>query len=107
MERVRTHTATLSAFLEQNPGQYTHYILLDHQDWMAAHDRPALSEEWDLILKNSAPNAKILMRSAAHQVDFIPEFVYQKVTFDHPKAAESARIDRVGTYASVLFGAVN
>ncbi len=105
--RLKTHTATLSEFLQNNPGQYTHFILLDHQDWMAAHNRPALSEEWQLILQNSAPNAKILMRSAAAEVDFIPEFVYQKVKFDAPKATATERYDRVGTYASVLFGAVN
>lgn len=104
---LHTHTATLSQFLQSNPGQYTHFILLDHQDWMAAHNRPALREEWQLILQNSAPKAKILMRSAASEVDFIPDFVYQKVTFDAPKAAATVQFDRVGTYASVLLGAVN
>ena len=29
--RLQTHTATLSQFLSQNPGQYTHFVLLDHQ----------------------------------------------------------------------------
>lgn len=105
--RINTHTATLSQFLQNHPGQYTHFILLDHQDWMAAHNRPALSEEWDLILQNSAPGAKILMRSAANTVDFIPESVYQKVTFDTDKATATEQFDRVGTYASVLLGAVN
>jgi hypothetical protein len=47
------------------------------------------------------------MRSAAIQVDFIPEFVFQKVKFDASKASATAQFDRVGTYASVLFGAVN
>jgi S-adenosylmethionine-diacylglycerol 3-amino-3-carboxypropyl transferase len=105
--RIKTHTSTLSQFLENNARQFTHFVLLDHQDWMAAHDLPALKEEWQLILQNSAPNAKILMRSAAIQVDFIPDFVYQKVTFDATKARLTTQIDRVGTYASVLFGEVN
>ncbi len=107
VNRVKTHTSTLSQFLQNNPGQYTHFILLDHQDWMAAHNRPALSEEWELILQNSAPDAKILMRSAAIEVDFIPDFVYQKVRFDAPKAAATEQYDRVGTYATVLLGEVN
>lgn len=107
LNRLKTHTATLSAFLQNNPGQYTHFILLDHQDWMAAHTREALSEEWQLILQNSAPGAKILLRSAAMNVDFIPEFVYPKVKFDHSKAAATVQYDRVGTYASVLLGEVN
>lgn len=104
--RLKTHTSTLSEFLEKNPGQYTHFILLDHQDWMAAHNRPALAEEWQLILQNAAPNAKILLRSAALEVDFIPETVYQKVHFDTQKVLEAQRFDRVGTYASTLFGEV-
>jgi S-adenosylmethionine-diacylglycerol 3-amino-3-carboxypropyl transferase len=102
--RIRTHTQTLSQFLQENPGAYTHFILLDHQDWLAAHNRPALQEEWELILQNSAPKAKILIRSAAATVDFIPEFVYEKVYFDREKAAATEPHDRVGTYASVLFG---
>lgn len=106
VNRLQTHTQTLSAFLQQNPGQYTHFILLDHQDWLAANDRPALREEWQLILQNSAPNAKILMRSAAANVDFIPGFVYDSVKFNAKKAATSLESDRVGTYASVLLGEV-
>jgi S-adenosylmethionine-diacylglycerol 3-amino-3-carboxypropyl transferase len=107
VSRINTHTATLSQFLQASPGKYTHFILLDHQDWMAAHNRPALEEEWQLILQNSAPNAKILMRSAAKVVDFIPDFVHQKVSFDPAKANATQQNDRVGTYASVLLGAVN
>lgn len=105
--RIQTHTATLSQFLQTNPGQYTHFILLDHQDWMAAHNRPALQEEWQLILQNSAPNAKILMRSAAAVVDFIPDFVFQRVRFDSQKVAKAQQSDRVGTYASTLLGNLN
>lgn len=104
---IKTHTATLSEFLQDHPGQYSHFVLLDHQDWMAAHHPAALDEEWALILQNSAPNAKILLRSAAAKLDFIPDFVYQKVKFDGPKAAETEQYDRVGTYASVLLGEVN
>ncbi len=107
VDRVKTHTATLSQFLQNNPGQYTHFVLLDHQDWMAAHNRPALSEEWNLILQNSAPGASILLRSAAMKVDFIPDFVYQKVKFDASRADVTLQNDRVGTYASVLLGSVN
>jgi len=104
---LHTHTQTLSQFLHDKPGHYTHFILLDHQDWLAAHNRPALNEEWRLILQNSAPNAKILLRSAAATVDFIPDFVYQKVQFNASKTAEAHYNDRVGTYASVLLAEVN
>lgn len=51
--RISTHTTSLSGFLQQQPGQYSHFVLLDHQDWLAAHLRPALEEEWRLILDNA------------------------------------------------------
>ena len=46
--------ATLPAdFLRENPAPYSHYVLLDHQDWLAAHNPEALEEEWRLILENT------------------------------------------------------
>lgn len=107
VNRLHTHSSTLSQFLENNPGQYTHFILLDHQDWLAAHNRPALQEEWQLILQNCTPNAKILMRSAAATVDFIPDFVYDKLHFNPAKTNAIQPLDRVGTYASTLLGELN
>lgn len=104
--RIQTHTSTLSKFLQQNPGTYSHYILLDHQDWLAAHDVPALEEEWKLMLKNSRPGTKILLRSASAQVDFFPSFVKQRVTFDESLTKKMHLKDRVGTYASVYLGVV-
>lgn len=101
IHRISTHTDTLTGFLRRNPGQYTHFVLLDHQDWLAAHDRPALAEEWRLILENSAPGAKILPRSAAPQADFVPGFVRERLRFDTENTAREHLRDRVGTYASV------
>ena len=74
---------------------------------MAAHLRPALEEEWRLILANAAPGARILLRSAAMEPDFFPEFVLKSVHFDREKAAEVQAIDRVGTYGSTWIGTVN
>ncbi len=106
VQRISTHTTTLSGFLHQNPDQYTHFVLLDHQDWLAAHDRPALAEEWRLILDNSAPGAKILLRSAAPQADFVPGFARERLRFDTENTAREHRRDRVGTYASVHLATV-
>jgi S-adenosylmethionine-diacylglycerol 3-amino-3-carboxypropyl transferase len=102
--RIATHTTTLSQFLQENPGQYTHFVLLDHQDWLARNDQQALGEEWELILQNSAPEAKVLLRSAAKEVTFIPDFARQNLRFEHEKTAEWHQKDRVGTYASVHLG---
>jgi len=104
--RVQTHTTTISQFLLDHPGQYSHYILLDHQDWLAANDRLALAEEWRLILNNSRPGTRILLRSAAHEIDFFPDFVKDAVVFEQEKTAEAHQRDRVGTYASVYMAIV-
>lgn len=106
VDKVSTNTKTISQFLKDNPGQYSHYVLLDHQDWLADHDIDALNEEWDLILKNSKPGTKILLRSAAEEIDFIPDFVHEKVVFEKEKTGEMHQKDRVGTYASVHLGIV-
>ena len=41
--RVTVHNATVTNFLKDNPGKYSHFILLDHQDWLAQHDPVALA----------------------------------------------------------------
>jgi S-adenosylmethionine-diacylglycerol 3-amino-3-carboxypropyl transferase len=104
--RISTHSDALSGFLQQHPGQYTHFVLLDHQDWLAARHRQALAEEWRLILANAAPGAKVLLRSASFQPDFLPAFVLEKMRLDPQAAAAEHAKDRVGTYASTLIGTI-
>lgn len=98
--RVTMHTSTVSNFLREHPGEYTHFILLDHQDWLAAHDPVALREEWELILQNCSPNVRILMRSAGVSVDFIPEDIRARLRFHDRLTQAQHALDRVGTYGS-------
>ena len=79
---IKTHTTTITNFLNQQPALYSHYVLLDHQDWLAANNRPALADEWRAILKNSRQGTKILLRSAAYDIDFLPDFVPKRVVFE-------------------------
>lgn len=104
--RITTHTCTLSDFLRKNPGSYTHFVLLDHQDWMANTDPKALKKEWKLIFKNSAPDAKVLFRSACQNVEFLPDFVHKKVTFHPDRTQKLHAEDRVGTYGSTHLGII-
>ncbi|EDY15881.1 conserved hypothetical protein [Chthoniobacter flavus Ellin428] len=105
-DRVRTHTRSISDFLRENPGTYTHYVLLDHQDWLAWHDPAALREEWELILANSRPGTRILMRSAALEMDFIPGDITARLRFFPERTEPLHRLDRVGTYGSMTFAEV-
>lgn len=104
--RVYTHTTTLSDFLFLHPGQYTHFILLDHQDWLATHAPDALLREWKLILANAAPGAKVLLRSATAQLDFVPAEIQPHLRFRPDLTEPLHSLDRVGTYASVHFAEI-
>lgn len=104
--KIQTHTKTISAFLKENPGSYSHYVLLDHQDWLAENNIAALEEEWELILANSRPGTKILLRSAATEIDFFPNFVLDRLYFEQEQTKITHAQDRVGTYASVYLGIV-
>ena len=99
--RIHTHTATVSEFLRRNPGNYSHFVLLDHQDWLVRHDPEALEEEWQLVLANSRPGSRVLMRSAAQDASFLPESARRSLRFFPERAAALHRQDRVGTYGSV------
>lgn len=105
-ERIHTHTTTLAGFLHANPGDYSHYVLLDHQDWLAWHDPAALQEEWRLILANSRPGTKVLFRSASLDADFLPEFAQRALRFLPEQSDLLHHQDRVGTYSSMHFAEV-
>jgi S-adenosylmethionine-diacylglycerol 3-amino-3-carboxypropyl transferase len=99
--RVSTHTMSIAQFLKANPGTYSHFILLDHQDWLAWNDTDGLREEWELILASSRPGTRILLRSASPSLDFIPADIRHHLNF-HPELTRILhRQDRVGTYGSL------
>jgi S-adenosylmethionine-diacylglycerol 3-amino-3-carboxypropyl transferase len=105
--RIQQYDTDLTSFLRANPAPYTHYVLLDHQDWLAKHDRPALLAEWEAILENSQAGTRILLRSAADEIDFFPDVITNRVAFvPQQDLAEIHAYDRVGTYASVYLGIV-
>jgi S-adenosylmethionine-diacylglycerol 3-amino-3-carboxypropyl transferase len=100
IDHVKPHTGTLTNFLRENPGCYSHFVLLDHQDWLAWNDPAALAEEWDLILRNSRPGTRILMRSAGLDLDFVPQQVRDRLRFQPERTSKLHLLDRVGTYGS-------
>ena len=104
--RVRTQSSTVTDFLRNNPGHYSHYVLLDHQDWLATHNTAGLREEWELLLRNSRPGTRILMRSASPTIDFIPASAQERLRFFPDLANHLHSQDRVGTYGSTLLAEV-
>lgn len=105
-DQLSIDTCSVSDYLVKNPGQYSHFVLLDHQDWLASNDKEALDREWDLILKNSRLGSKILFRSAGSDIDFIPDFAKERLIFEQTETKLQHQLDRVGTYASSFLAEV-
>lgn len=96
--RIETHTRSLTQYLQQTSETFTHFVLLDHQDWLAHVAPELLEEEWREIFKHAAPGAKVLMRSAARRIEFLPAWVTDRLSIDEASATELHALDRVGTY---------
>lgn len=110
VDRVHVHTAPLESFLRRCHPGVTRFVLLDHMDWLAAHDVPALRAEWEALLAKASPNARLLWRSGGLQTGFVDELElsamgrwrrlgdllrYDRALADHLHAR-----DRVHTYGS-------
>lgn len=106
VSKISLHTSYLADFLERNPGSYTHFVLLDHQDWLADSNKDLLKEEWKLILENAVPGTKILFRSAGDSCRFLPDFVFDRVRFKNEFADQLHARDRVGTYGKTFLAEV-
>jgi S-adenosylmethionine-diacylglycerol 3-amino-3-carboxypropyl transferase len=100
ISKITTHTNTIAGFLEENPNKYSHFVLLDHQDWLAINRPDELIREWELILKNSSKGTKILLRSASFNRGFLPNFILDKIEFLDDEVDKYHPNDRVGTYGS-------
>ncbi len=105
LDRVHLYTASFSDFLQQHEQPLSHFVLLDHQDWLVANDVAGLETEWRLILRRSTPGTRVLLRSAAPEVGFLPTFVMRAI---NPHADEQRwhQRDRVGTYGSMMLAEV-
>ena len=102
ISKIKLHTCSVEAFLikRAHASRLTHFVLLDHQDWMAAHAPAQLLSEWQHIVANAAPGCKVLMRSAALNVDFLPEYATHRCIENKALANHWQQLDRVGTYGS-------
>lgn len=107
---VSVHTDSVQGFLEETDQPISRFILLDHMDWLSEHLFPMLELEWQAILDNAAPNARILWRSGGLKTDFIDRVQVMKegrqtavsslLTYHEQQAAELHQLDRVHTYGS-------
>jgi len=107
---IEPHTCTVTEFLAAGREPISHFVLLDHMDWMSSYYPAALIEEWNAILERAAPEARILLRSAHAMPPFLdwlrvgPEQSRLDELFDfaHQMATQLQREDRVHTYAGFI-----
>ena len=104
--RINFATTTFSESLRNSEEKFTHFVLLDHMDWMVDHDNETLEEEWRLIIKRAAPSAKMLFRTAFDHIDFIPAFATERIKLNLVDSEWLRFKDRVGTYRGTYLGEI-
>ncbi|WP_441000533.1 DUF3419 family protein [Fodinibius sp. SL11] len=106
IQRIETHTSSLFHALQNSKETYSHFVLLDHQDWMAFTQPDKLAREWRQILFHAKSGARILFRSVMPNPEFLPDFVFDKVQFHPDLTIPIHQKDRVGTYESTHLATV-
>lgn len=110
IDRVSTHTNSVQGFLENTEEKISRFILLDHMDWLSDRFFPLLESEWQAIVNQATPDARIIWRSGGLQTDFIDQVQIQrdgqltKITpllkYNQELANQLHQKDRVHTYGS-------
>ncbi|MFO0013535.1 MAG: DUF3419 family protein [Planctomycetota bacterium] len=71
IERITTHTESVTDFLERNEAPISRFALLDHFDWFYGNGENELAREWEAILNRCTRDVRILWRSMGKDVDFV------------------------------------
>jgi S-adenosylmethionine-diacylglycerol 3-amino-3-carboxypropyl transferase len=104
---IRTHSCTVTEFLNGTDERISKFVLLDHMDWMSCYYPEALAAEWAAILDHATPDARAIFRSAHAQPAYLDAIVVgcarerlrDVLRFHDELARELTRDDRVHTYA--------
>jgi len=110
VDRVTTHTDSVTGFLNGHDGQISRFVLLDHMDWLSDRFFPLLEEEWQAIVEHATDDARIIWRSGGLRTDFVdqvrvniggqPRQVGELLRYDRELAEQLHRRCRVHTYGS-------
>lgn len=108
--RISVHTTSILDFLDDPEVEVSRYVLLDHMDWLSAHQHPILAREWQAIVDRAAPGARAIWRSGGLRVDYVDPIrvsvagkrrrVGDLLHYHRELAAELHEQDRVHTYGS-------
>lgn len=105
VERIEPVTDTVAGLLERGGRSFDRYVLLDHQDWLGAHQPRELAREWGLLLAHAAPGARAIWRSARPRPTYLDRLelpsgglLHERLVYRRELADRLHRQDRVGTY---------
>lgn len=106
VDRIQTHTCTVTDFLEKTRERISRFVLLDHMDWMSSYYPLALAQEWEAICARATPDARMIFRSAHQSPAYLERLrlsdgraVRDCVEFRPQLSAALQPHDRVHTYA--------
>lgn len=113
-DRIELRTCTITEFLQGHESAISRFVLLDHMDWMSSYYPEALAEEWEAIFAKSAPDARILLRSAHARPPYLDRLrigparsvLAERLRFRHDLAQALQRQDRVHTYPGFVIADV-
>ena len=97
IDKITFSTESINNYLRNHDSQFSHFILLDHMDWLVENEPEILDEQWELIRAKSTEGAKVLFRSAAADHNFLPGSVSQYFRFEN-NTSDIVINDRVGMY---------
>lgn len=110
VDRISVHTETVAQFLEHNDVHISHFVLLDHMDWLSNYEYAELKREWQAIVNRSKKTSRILFRSACFEVEYVDSisvYIHDKeqnlgdlLKYDRELAQQLHKKDRVHTYGS-------
>lgn len=110
LKRIRPATETVAGAITLANTPYTHFVMLDHMDWLAGRDTTQLQQEWQSIVDNASPGAKVIWRSFGDGTDFIDTTPIEAsgrrtnvgdfLSYDRAAANRLQAEERVNAYAS-------
>jgi S-adenosylmethionine-diacylglycerol 3-amino-3-carboxypropyl transferase len=111
IDRITTHTESVTSFLNRGEVKISRFALLDHFDWFYGTGERELAQEWESILSHCTRDARILWRSMGKDVDFVNQCkirvetgeveVGAVIVYEEELAKELFAKERTRTYQSL------
>ncbi len=106
LNRLNVSTKGIDDFLAHTKKQFNQVVLLDYMDWLTGDKLSELSRVWELLLKRTESNSSILFRTAHSDINFLPDFVKDRVDIRQIDQNWVLQNDKVGTYSGTYLGTI-